>query len=193
MWNSDGNGLARTAASGPPSGFDGFLWDESSSVDPTRCSLTLTRVTEGLWGLSPEGTVPEARGFLYLSQGRYDEAEPLYLETRKRVLGDGHPDTLNSYVNMCDALIQFKRPAKALEACEHSASMSPDNPDVFYNLAGAYMLSGRQEEALEALRKDLELGDRDWEYLESDPGFESLQSDPQFQFVLQEMRRSSDE
>ena len=71
--------------------------------------------------------------------------------------------------------------------------MSPDNPDVFYNLAGAYMLSGRQEEALEALRKDLELGDRDWEYLESDPWFESLHSDPQFQFVLQEMRRSSDE
>ncbi len=36
---------------------------------------------------------------VYLRQGRYDEAEPLYLETlkiRKRVLGGDHPSTRNS-------------------------------------------------------------------------------------------------
>ena len=36
---------------------------------------------------------------VYLWQKRYDEAEPLYLETlegRKRVLGDDHPHTLQS-------------------------------------------------------------------------------------------------
>jgi len=34
---------------------------------------------------------------LYQSQGKYDEAEPLYVEClklRREVLGDNHPDTL---------------------------------------------------------------------------------------------------
>ena len=36
---------------------------------------------------------------LYKSQGKYDQAEPLYVEClalRKAVLGTSHPDTLNS-------------------------------------------------------------------------------------------------
>ena len=50
---------------------------------------------------------------LYWNQGRYDEAEPLYLETletRKRVLGDDHPDTLNSMNNLAN-LYQISRAA----------------------------------------------------------------------------------
>jgi hypothetical protein len=37
------------------------------------------------------------------AQGRYGEAETLYLanlETKKRVLGDNHPDTLNTMYNL---------------------------------------------------------------------------------------------
>jgi len=40
---------------------------------------------------------------LYYKQGKYDKAEPLYvecLEKRKAVLGDTHPDTLSSINNL---------------------------------------------------------------------------------------------
>jgi tetratricopeptide (TPR) repeat protein len=40
---------------------------------------------------------------LYESQGRYTEAEPLYLEAldlRKRLLGDNHPDVATSLNNL---------------------------------------------------------------------------------------------
>jgi tetratricopeptide (TPR) repeat protein len=40
---------------------------------------------------------------LYYSQGRYTEAEPLYLEAldlRKRLLGDNHPDVAASLNNL---------------------------------------------------------------------------------------------
>jgi tetratricopeptide (TPR) repeat protein len=42
---------------------------------------------------------------LYESQGRYDEAEPLYhraLEVREQVLGKEHPDTLSSINNLAE-------------------------------------------------------------------------------------------
>ena len=40
---------------------------------------------------------------LYYSQGRYEEAEPLYLEAldlRKQLLGDNHPDVAQSLNNL---------------------------------------------------------------------------------------------
>jgi hypothetical protein len=42
---------------------------------------------------------------LYHSQGRYTEAEPLYLEAldlRKQLLGDNHPDVALSLNNLAD-------------------------------------------------------------------------------------------
>ncbi|OCK72871.1 hypothetical protein K432DRAFT_38395 [Lepidopterella palustris CBS 459.81] len=39
----------------------------------------------------------------YIDQGRWKEAEELdvqVMETRKRVLGEGHPDTLTSMANL---------------------------------------------------------------------------------------------
>jgi tetratricopeptide (TPR) repeat protein len=46
-------------------------------------------------------------GSLLRKQGKYDEAMPYYveaLETRRRVLGDEHPNTLNSIGNMGNLL-----------------------------------------------------------------------------------------
>ena len=40
---------------------------------------------------------------LYENQGKYDEAEPVYVEClalRKAILGTSHPDTLNSMNNL---------------------------------------------------------------------------------------------
>jgi CHAT domain-containing protein len=55
--------------------------------------------------------------FLYQSQGRYGEAEPLYrraLETQERVLGKEHPDTLTSLGNLAVLLVRREKPEEAL-------------------------------------------------------------------------------
>jgi tetratricopeptide (TPR) repeat protein len=56
--------------------------------------------------------------YLYQGQGRYDEAEPLVLETldtQKRVLGDDHPQTAITLYNLaCMEAVRGDRP-KALE------------------------------------------------------------------------------
>jgi len=53
---------------------------------------------------------------LYESQGKYDEAEPLYVEClrmRREVLGDNHPDTLSSMNNLA---VLYKSQGKYDEA-----------------------------------------------------------------------------
>ncbi|MGB7249260.1 MAG: tetratricopeptide repeat protein, partial [Phormidesmis sp.] len=54
---------------------------------------------------------------LYESQGRYGEAEPLYvqaLEIRKAELGDRHPDTASSLFNLAALYYQTQRYQQAL-------------------------------------------------------------------------------
>lgn len=95
--------------------------------------------------------------------------------------------------NQCDVLIELRELQRALEACGRVAALEPDNAVNQYNLAGVHSLLGRREEALLALEKDFELGDRDHEYLAGDPWFEPLRKDPRFVSLLDRMKQASQE
>ena len=61
--------------------------------------LASVQLTGGADMIKEEMGWINAKASLYRSQGKYDEAEPLYvdcLEKRRSVLGDRHPDTLTS-------------------------------------------------------------------------------------------------
>ncbi len=108
-----------------------------------------------------------------------------------------NPDELGAYqnasINRCDLKIEIGRLEEALEACTSVTELTPDNPVAFYNLAGVHALSGRQEEALAALRKDLKLGDTDWQYLVDDRWFAKLRDDPEFRRIVEAMKRAAAE
>ncbi|HKB07931.1 MAG TPA: hypothetical protein VKF61_06625 [Candidatus Polarisedimenticolia bacterium] len=91
--------------------------------------------------------------------------------------------------NLCDAQIAMRRLQEALATCGEATRLAPDNPIGFYNLAGAHALLGRNDEALAALTRDLELGDSDWQYLQSDPWFERLHSDRRFMAIVAKMKK----
>ena len=77
---------------------------------------------------------------LYWKQGRYDEAESLYLETveiRRRVLGESHPDTLWSVYNLgCVAALRGDREQaldwlrKAVDSGFTAADWMTKDPDL---------------------------------------------------------------
>jgi tetratricopeptide (TPR) repeat protein len=55
---------------------------------------------------------------LYKEQGRYDKAEPLFLEAvegRRLKLGDTHPHTIESLNNLIDLYESWNKPEKATE------------------------------------------------------------------------------
>ncbi|MFB8788233.1 MAG: tetratricopeptide repeat protein [Potamolinea sp.] len=108
---------------------------------------------------------------LYNSQGRYTEAEPLYLqalELTKRLLGEDHPDVASSLNNLAYLYKSQGRYTEAeplyLQALELTKRLlGEDHPDVassLNNLAYLYKSQGRYTEAEPLYLQALELWKR---------------------------------
>ncbi len=121
--------------------------------------------------------------------GHFEQVISLW---RARGGGAQDDDYAQALENMCDALIELRDLERALTECRRTAEIHSDQRDSFYNLAGVYALLGRTEEALQALEKDLALGDIDHAYLAADAWFVSLRGDPRFKALLDRMRKAAD-
>jgi C-terminal processing protease CtpA/Prc len=63
---------------------------------------------------------------------------------------------------------------------------------IHYNLACAYSLSGRKEEALTSLGKAVELGFANMKFMEEDSDLESLRDDPRYKEIMAGIRAQED-
>ncbi|MDD1434838.1 tetratricopeptide repeat protein [Dolichospermum sp. ST_sed6] len=74
--------------------------------------------------------------FLYKSQGKYDEAEPLYqqaLSLRRELLGDRHPDVADSLSNLAALYYNTQRYSEALQSIQlaiqiYEQTLGTDHP-----------------------------------------------------------------
>lgn len=96
----------------------------------------------------------------YSEQGRYDEAEPLYLERleiQRRVLGEEHPDVLSSMGDLAGLYYQQGRYDGAEALCVEVLEVQwrvlgekhPDTLESIRNLIGLYEAWGKPEQAEE--------------------------------------------
>lgn len=69
--------------------------------------------------------------------------------------------------------------------------LRPQDPRVHYNLACRYALLHQSDAALRTLRRALELGYRDFRYIEQDSDWDQLRRDPRFQRLIREFRSRS--
>jgi tetratricopeptide (TPR) repeat protein len=67
-------------------------------------------------------------------------------------------------------------------------SIRPDDPTAHYNLACRYALLKQAEQALGSLRKAVELGYRDFGFMEEDHDLDSIRKDPRFRALVREYR-----
>ncbi|MGB3299597.1 MAG: tetratricopeptide repeat protein, partial [Phormidesmis sp.] len=105
---------------------------------------------------------------LYESQGRYGEAEPLFLkalEIWKAELGDRHPDTATSLNNLAllyDSQGRYGEAeplyVEALEICKAElGDQHPDTASSLFNLAALYHQTQRHQKALSYIQQALNI------------------------------------
>ena len=68
-------------------------------------------------------------------------------------------------------------------------TLRPHDPTARYNLACRYALLKQPDLAFVTLRKAIELGYRDFRYIEEDRDLESIRKDPRFRKLLREFRK----
>ncbi len=67
-------------------------------------------------------------------------------------------------------------------------AVRPDDPTAHYNLACRYALLEQPDQALGSLRKAVELGYRDFHFMEEDHDLDSIRKDPRFRALVREYR-----
>ena len=77
-----------------------------------------------------------------------------------------------------------KQYAEALVAQEHAATLAPENPELFYDLAVIRLSAGKRAEALPALQKALKLNPNLKKQATVDKDLDALRSDPAFQAMI---------
>ena len=80
---------------------------------------------------------------------------------------------------------KYEMANQALRIDRRLARISPQNPRVWYNLACTLCLLGREREALDSLRRAIELGYDDRNWLMQDSDFSSLKNHPEFQSLVE--------
>lgn len=69
--------------------------------------------------------------------------------------------------------------------------LQPDNATAHYNLACSLALSSRKAEALRALRRAVDLGYSDYDWMSQDPDLDVLKGAPGFEALLQKLQPKS--
>jgi len=69
--------------------------------------------------------------------------------------------------------------------------LEPDNATAHYNLACSLALCKKRPDALKSLRKAVDLGYNDRDWMEQDPDLEILKHDPEFRSLLSQLKPQS--
>lgn len=83
------------------------------------------------------------------------------------------------------------RIADGLKMDRKLVRLQPKNPTAHYNLACSLALMKRKSAALQQLRAAVQLGYRDFDWMEQDPDLEPLKRHPDFQALLEQLKPQS--
>ncbi len=84
------------------------------------------------------------------------------------------------YINMSTALMRQKRFPQAMQILDKLKQQAPNMPELHYNLACYYSLTGNVEKGIEALTKAVQEGYRNMKDIDTDPDLEALRKHPDF-------------
>jgi tetratricopeptide (TPR) repeat protein len=97
-----------------------------------------------------------------------------------------HPNYVDALRVMGTLLTMKGKHREGLEVDRRLVRLRPKDALAHYNLACSYALVKRADQALQALRKALEMGYRDFRYMREDRDLDSIRHDPRFRQLLRE-------
>lgn len=83
------------------------------------------------------------------------------------------------------------RIADGLKMDRRLVKLQPENPTAHYNLACSLALLKRKSDALDELRLAVQLGYRDFDWMQQDPDLEAIKKHPEFLRLLHELKPQS--
>lgn len=95
-----------------------------------------------------------------------------------------NPDDVRALYLGAGCLSMSDQMERAVEWADRAAATDPDDPGVHYNLACFYATTGMAERALEHLRRAVDLGFAQREWIEHDADLETLRSHPEYADIL---------
>ena len=98
------------------------------------------------------------------------------------------PDDLDALAFLAETYTRRGRFEKGLALDRRLAALRSDDPIVHYNLACSLSLTCHEEEALQALRRAVELGYDDFAHLEKDADLKNVRGHPGFEEVRRKLR-----
>jgi tetratricopeptide (TPR) repeat protein len=99
-------------------------------------------------------------------------------------------DVFAFYYESASNLLQRRKDYSiAVSNLEIATEIAEKNPQVMYELATAYALSGEKKKALEALRRAVEKGFTDIAQMNSSPALETLRNESEYQKILDSIKQ----
>ncbi|MSU69641.1 MAG: hypothetical protein EXS39_02460 [Opitutaceae bacterium] len=83
------------------------------------------------------------------------------------------------------------RIAEGLKMDRKLVKLQPRNATAHYNLACSLALSRRKPDALRSLRQAVDLGYKDFDWMQQDPDLEGLKDHPEFLALLEQLKPQS--
>lgn len=100
-----------------------------------------------------------------------------------------HPDCVEALKVHAKNLATVKRHAEGLAVDSRITRLRPFDALAHYNLACSLALNGHIDDALQQLRKAVELGYRDFRYMKQDGDLALVRQDPRFRVLLRDYEK----
>lgn len=119
------------------------------------------------------------RGIIHASRSRFDKA----IEDFTRVISI-EPANAYAYSNRGAAYKDKRKYQKAIDDLMKVVELVPNNFHTYYNIARLYALMSDETDACRFLRKSVEKGFRDWNYLGFDPEMKKVRESACFKEIM---------